>query len=351
MLPREASMVKLFVTEAAKRVALEGMQMMGGYGYSSEYDMERLVRARRSSRRSTAAPRRSSATSSPRRSASRYGRQRSLQFVGAILRPPRASRPGFSSVTAVRNRGDMARGDVRIAVTLACEECKRRNYQTQQVAPELAGPHRAAQVLPLVRPPHAAQGNALRRWRRRGHSARPSAARARPSRSARASAGRVARPARHPGAEVRRGRRGRGRRGGDRRRRSRGASSRHPTRRSRPGPSAAPSETRAQGGREAHAREDQQAPASASSWRRRQKQAAGGAPARRGHRLPRLLLGRAEEGPVARPRHPGPGHRGDHHLRRRRGRLPRRARRASSTAHQADPLDRERLLDRCIAGT
>ena len=28
-----------------KRVALEGMQMMGGYGYSSEYDMERLVRA------------------------------------------------------------------------------------------------------------------------------------------------------------------------------------------------------------------------------------------------------------------------------------------------------------------
>jgi alkylation response protein AidB-like acyl-CoA dehydrogenase len=45
MLPREASMVKLHVTEVAKRVALEGMQMMGGYGYSSEYDMERLVRS------------------------------------------------------------------------------------------------------------------------------------------------------------------------------------------------------------------------------------------------------------------------------------------------------------------
>ena len=44
MLPREASMVKLHVTEIAKRVTLEGMQMMGGYGYSSEYDMERLVR-------------------------------------------------------------------------------------------------------------------------------------------------------------------------------------------------------------------------------------------------------------------------------------------------------------------
>ena len=45
MLPKEASMVKLFVTETARRAALEGMQMMGGYGYSSEYDMERLVRA------------------------------------------------------------------------------------------------------------------------------------------------------------------------------------------------------------------------------------------------------------------------------------------------------------------
>jgi alkylation response protein AidB-like acyl-CoA dehydrogenase len=44
MLPKEASMVKLYVTEVAKRVTLEGMQMMGGYGYSSEYDMERLVR-------------------------------------------------------------------------------------------------------------------------------------------------------------------------------------------------------------------------------------------------------------------------------------------------------------------
>jgi isovaleryl-CoA dehydrogenase len=45
MLPKEASMVKLFVTEAVQRVTLAGMQMMGGYGYSSEYDMERLVRA------------------------------------------------------------------------------------------------------------------------------------------------------------------------------------------------------------------------------------------------------------------------------------------------------------------
>jgi len=45
VLPKESSMVKLKVTETAQQVALEGMQMMGGYGYSSEYDMERLVRA------------------------------------------------------------------------------------------------------------------------------------------------------------------------------------------------------------------------------------------------------------------------------------------------------------------
>ena len=45
MFPREASMAKLKVTETAKRVALEGMQMMGGYGYATEYDMEGHVRA------------------------------------------------------------------------------------------------------------------------------------------------------------------------------------------------------------------------------------------------------------------------------------------------------------------
>ncbi len=38
-------MAKVKVTETAKTVALEGMQMMGGYGYASEYDMEGHVRA------------------------------------------------------------------------------------------------------------------------------------------------------------------------------------------------------------------------------------------------------------------------------------------------------------------
>lgn len=41
---REASMAKLKLTETAKKVALEGMQMMGGYGYATEFDMEKHVR-------------------------------------------------------------------------------------------------------------------------------------------------------------------------------------------------------------------------------------------------------------------------------------------------------------------
>jgi len=45
MLPQEASMAKLAATELAKRTALEGVQIMGGYGYASEYPMERHLRA------------------------------------------------------------------------------------------------------------------------------------------------------------------------------------------------------------------------------------------------------------------------------------------------------------------
>ncbi len=44
LFPREASMAKLKATELAKRMTLEAMQMMGGYGYAVEYDMERQVR-------------------------------------------------------------------------------------------------------------------------------------------------------------------------------------------------------------------------------------------------------------------------------------------------------------------
>jgi isovaleryl-CoA dehydrogenase len=45
MLPQEASMAKLACTELAKRCALEGMQIMGGYGYATEYPMERYLRS------------------------------------------------------------------------------------------------------------------------------------------------------------------------------------------------------------------------------------------------------------------------------------------------------------------
>jgi butyryl-CoA dehydrogenase len=41
---RMTSMAKVKTSETAQRVALEGMQMMGGYGYATEYDMESLVR-------------------------------------------------------------------------------------------------------------------------------------------------------------------------------------------------------------------------------------------------------------------------------------------------------------------
>src|SRR5712675_963401 len=60
--------------------------------------------------------------------------------------------------------------------------------------------------------------------------------------------------------------------------------------------------------------------------------------ARRRHRLPAFLLGRAQESPVARSRDAGPGHRRHCHLRRRRGSLPRRVGRALQLPRQADPL-------------
>jgi len=41
---RATSMAKVKVTETAKKVALEGVQLMGGYGYSLEFDMERHLR-------------------------------------------------------------------------------------------------------------------------------------------------------------------------------------------------------------------------------------------------------------------------------------------------------------------
>jgi alkylation response protein AidB-like acyl-CoA dehydrogenase len=43
-LVRLTSMAKVKVTETAKKVALEGVQMMGGYGYSTEFDMEHHLR-------------------------------------------------------------------------------------------------------------------------------------------------------------------------------------------------------------------------------------------------------------------------------------------------------------------
>ncbi|NLU81717.1 acyl-CoA dehydrogenase family protein [Rhodococcus sp. HNM0569] len=44
LLPREASMAKLKATEVSKAMTIDGMQMMGGYGYATEFDAERLMR-------------------------------------------------------------------------------------------------------------------------------------------------------------------------------------------------------------------------------------------------------------------------------------------------------------------
>lgn len=41
---KEASMAKLKATEVTKEIALRGVQIMGGYGYMMEYDMQRYLR-------------------------------------------------------------------------------------------------------------------------------------------------------------------------------------------------------------------------------------------------------------------------------------------------------------------
>ncbi|CAG0908043.1 unnamed protein product [Cyprideis torosa] len=41
---KEASMAKLFATEAAQRACYEAMQILGGYGYTCEYPVERFAR-------------------------------------------------------------------------------------------------------------------------------------------------------------------------------------------------------------------------------------------------------------------------------------------------------------------
>jgi alkylation response protein AidB-like acyl-CoA dehydrogenase len=40
----EAGMAKLFASEAAMQVALDAVRIHGGYGYSTEYDVERYFR-------------------------------------------------------------------------------------------------------------------------------------------------------------------------------------------------------------------------------------------------------------------------------------------------------------------
>ena len=41
---QETSMAKLFANETAKAVTDQAMEILGGYGYSSEYPIERMLR-------------------------------------------------------------------------------------------------------------------------------------------------------------------------------------------------------------------------------------------------------------------------------------------------------------------
>jgi alkylation response protein AidB-like acyl-CoA dehydrogenase len=41
---KEVVMAKVFVTETANKICLNGIQMMGGYGYSMEFDLQRYLR-------------------------------------------------------------------------------------------------------------------------------------------------------------------------------------------------------------------------------------------------------------------------------------------------------------------
>ena len=313
--------------------------------------------------------------------------------AGAILRPtsrPRARGffcPAERALRAMRRHGlrRTNRRDPRLRGVQAAQ------LPDEQVAAQHARPDRDAQVLPLVRPAHAAQGDPLApgsEWRRRGHSARPSAASARRSRApapgrrpsardearaqhdtqvpeSRATSPRP-RPSSRRGADTEDyGEQRRARRRRARPSRSPGAGVPAPQPDGRPSPPrrAAPTST---------PRTPPRSPPRAARAPRAREAREGGAPqrtrqraegarpsqaekrARRRHRLPRLLLGRAEAGPVARPRHAGPGLRGDPHLRRRHGRLPRRRSTRSSTGSSSassSPIDQRGLDDECFAGT
>jgi large subunit ribosomal protein L33 len=61
---------------------------------------------------------------------------RNIALHSILTRPgrvfPLSRAASIDRTPPLRRSCTMARGDVRIAVTLACEECKRRNYQTNK---------------------------------------------------------------------------------------------------------------------------------------------------------------------------------------------------------------------------
>ena len=84
----------------------------------------------------------------------------------------------------------MAKPGQRIAVTLACTDCKHRNYQTQEVQAQHARPRGAEQVLPELRQAHGPPRDPLGdRWPTSRHDAPDEASRHPPRRLPRAPCG------------------------------------------------------------------------------------------------------------------------------------------------------------------
>ena len=117
LFPREASMCKLKATELAKRMTLEGMQMMGGAGYAVEYDMERQVRValvRATKIAPNAARGKSSAKSSARRGIPSFSRRRMIRTRAA----PPMSKLAMMPETLTKSRYSLGPNSASVSSTL-----------------------------------------------------------------------------------------------------------------------------------------------------------------------------------------------------------------------------------------
>ena len=187
MLPKEASMAKLAATELAKKCALEGMQSMGGYGYASEYPMERYLRAAVMPdhlRRNLGYSRK---TSSRRRSGCRpaaaplrptpSGDRRRLARASRPLRPPPRGRSNASAHQPAGPALERARGQRgrHVGAAPALQEREDGAAEQHRVARGRAGTRAARPRACGARSRPGRAGSARRARRPPPRRARPSA--------------------------------------------------------------------------------------------------------------------------------------------------------------------------------